>query len=527
MTQKQFETQSNRATENGFTALICRGKTEIVAGCNTLKTGSYHLTTCLWGTVDLNRFRSVSILLAVSVIFLLFFGCSTMSPKYSQPPAPIPAEWSDNSESKATGAQSYNGIADIPWQQFFLDQKLQKLIELALKNNRDLKMAALAIERSRALFQIQSNDQLPKLDANAGASFQRIPEDLSANGQAKNTQQYNIGLGLASYELDLFGRVRSLKEQALEQYLATEHARAALHISLVSQVAASYLTLAADNERLALAKATLTNQQEAYRLVKSRYDAGISTALVLNQAQTTIDTARVEIARYSTTVKQDANALALVLGSPVPPELWPGSLSENIAALKDVPAGLSSSVLLNRPDILQAESLLKSAYANIGAAEAAFFPRISLVSSIGFGSDELLGLFKGGSFAWSFAPRISLPIFDGGSNRSNLKVSEVDRDMAVARYEKAIQTAFREVADALSQRSTIDEQLSAQQSLADVSAQNHKLSQARFHNGVDNYLQVLDAQRSLYGAQQNLIAVRLTRLTNLVTLYKVLGGGKL
>jgi multidrug efflux system outer membrane protein len=276
---------------------------------------------------------------------------------------------------------------------------------------------------------------------------------------------------------------------------------------------------------LSLARKTLANQMELYKLTNSRVDAGVSSALDLYQARTSVDAARVDIARYITFVAQDENALNLVVGSKVPNDLLPQTLAEAFTALKDVAPGLPSEILLQRPDILQAEGDLKGANANIGAARAAFFPRITLVSSIGFGSDELAGLFKGDSFMWSFAPRITLPLFDAGSNQANLTVAQADRDIAVARYEKAIQSAFREVADSLAQRGTIDEQLEAQQSLTDATAESHKLSRARYDKGVDSYLQVLDSQRSLYGAQQNLIGVRLTRLTNLVTLYKVLGGG--
>lgn len=456
---------------------------------------------------------------------LCMAGCSSMSPKYSQPALPVPAEWPKTDTSRTEAAKvDQKATAEISWQEFIVDVKLQKLIALAIKNNRDLKVASLNIERSRALYQIQRNDLLPKVDATAGAGFQRIPEDLSASGKSMTVEQYNIGLGISSYELDLFGRVRSLQEQALEQYLSTEHAQRSVQISLLSQVAAAYLSLSADREHLKLARETLANQMEAYKLVKSRFDAGVSTLLALKQSQTTVDSARVDIAGFTTLVAQDQNALALVVGSPVPEELLPDSLSENLSVLKDVTPGLPSEVLLKRPDILQAESQLKAANANIGAAEAALFPRITLVSSVGFGSDELVGLFKGGAFAWSFAPRVSLPIFDGGTNKSNLKVSEVDRDIAVARYEKAIQTAFREVADALAQRATIDEQLAAQKSLADATDESYRLSQARFEKGVDSYLSVLDSQRALYGAQQNLITVRLNRLANLVTLYKTLGG---
>lgn len=469
---------------------------------------------------------SVSLCLCVSVMVLYLAGCSTMAPKYSQPAAPVPAAWPAGPAYQTTVAQPADKkVADIPWQEFFVDPQLRKVIALALENNRDLRIAALNIERSQAQYQIRRADLLPKVDATAAASFQRIPEDLSSTGRAMNVEQYSVGLGVASYELDLFGRVRSLKDQALEQFLATEQARRSLQISLVSQVAATYLTLVADRERLKLAQETLTNQRAAYQLVKSRFEAGISNALALSQAQTSVDSARVDIARYTTLVAQDENALNLVVGSPVPGDQLPATLSAAITAVKDIRPGLPSDVLLQRPDILQTEGQLKGFNANIGAAQAAFFPRITLVSSIGLGSDELSGLFKTGAFAWSFAPRISLPIFDAGSNKANLQVAEVDRDIAVAQYEKAIQTAFREVADALAQRGTIDEQLAAQQSLTDATSESYRLSQARFDQGVDNYLTVLDSQRAQYSAQQNLVSTSLARLANRVTLYKVLGGG--
>lgn len=459
--------------------------------------------------------------------FLCLAGCTTMAPKYSQPDSPVPAAFPGDPAKLAEAAKpAQKPVAEIPWREYFIDPQLTKLIALSLKDNRDLRIAVLNIERSRSLYQIRRSDLLPKVDAAAGASFQRVPADLSATGQAMRVDQYNVGLGVSSYELDLFGRVQSLKDQALELYLATEHAQKSVQISLVSQVATAYLALAADRERLLLAKATLANQRSSYDLTKSRYEAGVSSALDLNQSQTSVDAARVDIARYTTLVAQDENALTLVVGSQVPTDLLPTTLSETLTALKNVSPGLPSDVLLHRPDILQAEGELKGANANIGAARAAFFPRITLVSSIGFGSDELTGLFKGGAFAWSFAPRISLPIFDAGSNKANLTVAEVDQNIAVARYEKAIQTAFREVADVLAQLGTIDEQLAAQQSLVDATAESFRLSQARFDKGVDSYLTVLDSQRSLYGAQQSLISTRLTRLANLVNLYKVLGGGR-
>ena len=458
--------------------------------------------------------------------FLCLSGCATMAPKYKQPAAPVPVSWPNGPayrEMKAGAGEK--AVADIPWQEFFVDPHLRKLIALALENNRNLRVAALNIERSRALYQIQRSELFPKVDASAAADYQRVPAGLSITGNPETLEQYNVGLGVSSYELDLFGRVRSLKDQALEQYLATEQARRSVQISLVSQVAVGYLTLAADREHLQLAKDTLVSQQSSYQLTRSRFEAGISSALDINQAQTSVDTALVDIARFTALVAQDENALNLVVGSPAPAALIPQKLTETLTALRDVTPGLPSDVLLHRPDILQAEGQLKGANANIGAARAAFFPRITLVSSVGFGSEGLAGLFKSGSLAWNFAPQVSLPIFDAGSNRANLKVAEVDRDIAVAQYEQAIQTAFREVADALAQQGTIDEQLAAQQSLTDATSESYRLSRARYDKGVDSYLVVLDSQRSLYSAQQNLIATRLTRLAAMVTLYKVLGGG--
>ena len=458
---------------------------------------------------------------------LLFLGgCSTMAPKYTQPAAPVSAAWpSGPAYQTPAAAQPQRRVAEIPWRDYFVDEQLRKLIALGLKNNRDLRVALLNIERFQAQYQIKRADLFPKVNATAGAVFQRIPQDLSSSGKAVTVDQYNIGAGLLSYELDLFGRVRSLKDQALEQFLASDQARRSTQITLVSQIATGYLTLAADLERLKLAKDTLTSQQESYQLIARRFDAGVSSALDLQQARSTVDSARVDIARFATLVAQDENALTLLVGSPVPADLLPNALSESVTAVKDVSPGLPSDVLLRRPDILQAEELLKGANANIGAARAAYFPKITLVSSVGFSSSELSGLFKSGAFAWNVAPSVSLPIFDGGTNKANLKVAEVDRDIAVAQYEKAIQTAFREVADALAQRGTIDEQLAAQKSLTDATAERYRLSLARFEKGVDSHLNVLDSQRSLYAAQQNLIGTRFTLLTSLVTMYKVLGGG--
>ncbi len=467
--------------------------------------------------------RTIRLCLSVGVLLFLA-GCASMAPKYERPAPPVPAAWPSGPAYKDAAATG-KPVADIPWQEFFVDPQLRQVIAMALENNRDLRVAALNIERSRALYQIQRSDLFPHIDATADGNFQRIPKDFSGSGQATVVHQYSVGLGVSSYELDLFGRIRSLKDQALEQYLATQEARTSVQISLVAEVAGDWLALAADQERLKLAKDTLASQEASYQLVKSRFEAGISSALDLHQAETSVDTSRFDIARYTTAVAQDENALDLVVGTKVEARLLADSLSANLTALKDLAPGLPSEVLLRRPDILQAEDLLKGANANIGAARAAFFPRITLISSTGFGSNELAGLFTGSSFAWSFVPQVTLPIFNAGSNRANLKVAEVDRDIAVAQYEKTIQAAFREVADALAQRGTIDDQVAAQRALADATGESYRLSQARYEKGIDSYLNVLDSQRSLYTAQQNLIGVQLARLTNLVTLYKTLGGG--
>lgn len=474
----------------------------------------------------MNHRKRLASALCLSLAIFCLVGCSTKAPVYTRPAAPVPAAWPAGPAYKAASEKSGDKSVDrMPWQEFFVDAQLRQLIILALQNNRDLKLAALNIERSRALYRIRQADLLPKVDALASASFQRIPEDLSSSDKAMNVSQYTVGLGISSYELDLFGRVQSLKDQALSNYLATEQARQAVQIGLISSVAVNYLSLAADRERLHLAEETLSAQEASYKLIKRRVEVGTSSELDLRQAQTRVEGARVDIARLQSLVAQDVNALNLLVGSPVPAELLPVALSETLTSVQDISPGLSSEVLLRRPDILQAENLLKGMNANIGAARAAFFPRITLVSTLGLGSDELTGLFKSGSLAWSFVPRVSLPIFDSGSNQANLQVAEKDRDIALAQYEKAIQAAFREVVDALAQRGTIENQMAAQQSLAEATAESYRLSMARFDKGVDSYLVVLDSQRSLYGAQQGLISTRLTRLLNLVTLYKVLGGG--
>jgi multidrug efflux system outer membrane protein len=449
-------------------------------------------------------------------------GCMRQG-AYTRPAPPVPNTWPDSAATPA-GAPEAPAAAGVKWQEFFLDNRLQSVIELALGNNRDLRVAALNIEKVQALYRIQRAEQFPTVNASAAADVYRLPEKMSTTGQAQRVEQYNVSLGAAAWELDLFGRIRSLKAGVLEQYLATEQARSATQIALVAAVANSYLALAADQDNLRLAQETLKAQQASYELILRTRQAGIASDLDLRQAQSQVEAARVDIARYTGQVALDKNALDLLVGTPVAAGLLPAELGSD-RALKDIAAGLPSEVLLRRPDILLAEHQLKSAYANIGAARAAFFPRIALTAGAGLMSGDLADLFRGGATTWSFAPQVALPIFDAGARRANLKAAQVDRDIAIAEYEKAIQSAFREVSDSLSLRTRLMEQQDAQQALVDTLAETYRLSDARYKAGIDSYLSVLIAQRSLYGSQQVLVSLRLARLSNLVTLYKVLGGG--
>jgi multidrug efflux system outer membrane protein len=466
-------------------------------------------------------FRSLAIL---SIISIGLVGCS-MAPLYSRPEAPVSTSWPSGPAYMNSPSQTEApAAADLKWHEFFVGPQLQELIKLALDNNRDLRIAALNVEESRARFRIQRADLLPTVAAAGSAAAQRLPADLSPSGQTIIARNDNLGLGLSAYEIDLFGHVRSLKDQALARFLANEQARHSVQISLVAEVANNYLTLAADRERLKLAGETLSSQRASYQLIQRRFAVGASSELDLRQAQTRVDAARVDVARYTSLVAQDENRLTLVVGAQLAPELLPRSFS-SVGALRDLPPELPSEVLLRRPDVLQAELQLQAANANIGAARTAFFPRITLNTSVGTASAQLSGLFSSGSLAWSFVPQFSLPIFDYGRNKVSLTVAERERDIYLARYEKAIQSAFREVADALAQNGTVGELLQAQQSLTEASAESYRLSRARYEKGVDSYLNVLDSQRALYTSQQGLISVNLARLSNLVTLYKVLGGG--
>jgi outer membrane protein, multidrug efflux system len=462
--------------------------------------------------------------LLITLAIVCFAGC-TMAPHYARPAPPVPPEWPSGPSYKGVAdGQTDQAASDIGWREFYADERLQKVIALALTNNRDLRVATLNIQKTQALYRIQRAQLFPQVDASGGLSRQRVPANISQSGESITLSQYDVSLGVSSWELDFFGRIRSLTASALEQYLATEQARRSAQISLVAEVANVYMTRAADRESLKLARSTLEARQTTYTLIQRRFDVGIASGLDLSQAQTVLEGARVDVSTYTRQVALDENALNLLVGSPVPADLLPDDFN-TVTAPRDVSPGISSDVLLGRPDILQSENLLKAANANIGAARAAFFPRIALTAATGTSSAELSGLFRAGSSVWLFAQQIDLPIFDAGARWANLKVAQADRDIALAQYEKAIQVAFREVADALAQRGTVGDQIAAQEALVGAWANAYRLSDARYIKGIDSYLGVLDAQRSLYAAQQGLITLRLARLTNLATLYKVLGGG--
>jgi multidrug efflux system outer membrane protein len=465
--------------------------------------------------------RNLFLLLGVIVAFL---GGCTLAPEYTRPASPVPVAWPTGAAYHETkSAASAPTVAELPWREFFTDRRLQEIIGIALNNNRDLRLAALNVERARALYGIQRAELLPTVNAVGSGSQERIPADLSSTGSARTSERYGVNLGITSWEIDFFGRIRSLKDRALEEYLATDEARRGAQILLASAVAQAYLALATDREALKLVISTLETQEASYRLIKKSYDVGLASKLDLRRAQSQVDAARGDVARYTQLAAQDENALNFLVGSPLPPELLPPELG-SVSPLPEISPGLSSELLLRRPDIAAAEHRLKASNANIGVARAAFFPRISLTTFIGTASADLSGLFKGGSGTWGFAPQIAIPIFDART-WSAYDVTKVDREITVAQYEKAIQTAFREVADALAVQGTVGRQIAAQQSLVEAVTETYRLANMRYTKGIDSYLGVLDAQRSLYAVQQGLIALRLAGLANQVTLYKVLGGG--
>lgn len=443
-------------------------------------------------------------------------ACTSLAPKYERPAAPVAAVFPD---SAPRGASPVTTAAanQIAWKQYFGDARMNQLIDLSLANNRDLRVAILNIEQARAAYQIRRADILPTVSLAATGSRTPGPNDSIVSA-------YQVGLGVSAFELDLFGRVRNLSDAALAQYLATEEARKATQISLISSVANAYLALLADDELLELTRQTLAGREDSLRLTQLKFDNGVVSKLDLQQAVSLVETARVVLAQQIRQRAQDANLLVLLVGQPLP-ETLPAARTLAQTQLADLPAGLPSDLLAVRPDIRAAEQQLIAANANIGAARANFFPRISLTATAGTASNELSGLFKGGSFGWTFAPQAILPIFDYGRNTANLGSARAGRDIAVANYEKAIQVAFREVSDNLAGQATFAEQLRAQQGVAAAEADRFRLSDLRYRSGAASYLELLDAQRALFDAQRAAIQANLLRLQNQVTLYRVLGGG--
>ncbi len=482
---------------------------------------------------------------------LILAGCTNLAPPYDRPAAPVPAAL----DNVATTENASPAHAPLGWDAVVQSAQLRDVITLALQNNRDLRVAVLAIERAQAQYGVSRADRLPTVTGSTQGSRARTAADLTTAGRPQITEQYSVQLGVTSYELDFFGRVRNLNEAALQEVLRVKDSQRSVQLSLVAEVTNAWLSLAADQARLQLTQDTLRSREASYSLTERTYRLGGASGLTLAQNQTTVDSARADVAAFTSQVVRDRNALQLLVGAPIPPNLLPqvqataptpaatqmpdaqrGARATQVAApvsmLRDsalqllaVPAHIPSSVLLSRPDVMAAERSLQATYANIGAARAAFFPSISLTASLGTASNELSGLFGGGNALWSFIPQIRLPIFDGGRNQANLGVAEANQHIALAQYEKVIQIAFREAADALAERATLTDRMTAQTSLLAATERVLALSQARFKAGADNYLTVLDAQRSLFAAQQTLLSLQLAEQTNRITLYKVLGGG--
>jgi len=447
---------------------------------------------------------------------LVLAGCAAPLPERQKPNAGLPGQYPFRYEETAAAATA-KPAADLDWREFFGDERTRRLITLALLNNRDLRVAVLSIEQARALVQVRRADEWPTV--NAGVSALRQPRTSTT------PSLYTAGVQVTAWEVDLFDRVGSLGQVALAQFLASEEARKAVQISLVANVASAALALQADAELLAVTRQTLATREDSMKLVRLRVDNGVASELDLRQAESLLEAAKVALAQQERQLAQDGNALSLLLGQPVPADLPDAVPLDQTPMVADLPAGLPSDLLERRPDLRQAARALQAAEANVSAARAAFFPRITLTGSLGTASTELSGLFKAGTFAWSFAPQLLAPIFDAGRNRGNLASAQAARDIALAQYERAIQGAFREVADALAGRATYGEQLRAQKAQTTAEEVRFKLADLRYRNGVASYLDLLDAQRALFAARQAVVQTQLAQAQNLVTVYKVLGGG--
>jgi len=461
-------------------------------------------------------------ILSLVGIILFLNGCA-MIPKYTRPESPIPTVLpSEGAYMDGRSPEEVRSVTGLRWHEIFPDKNLQTVIEISLANNRDLRIAVLNVERARSLYGVKKAELFPAVSVSGAVSKSRIPADLSTTGEALIYEEDSVDLGITSWEIDLFGRIRSLKDQALQEYLGSEQAQRGAQTALISEVARVYLTLAADLENLKLARSALETQRSVYGLIRQQYDKGIANEADLRRSQTQVDAANRDIAFYTQLVTQDQNALNLLAGCSVPEDLLPSGLT-SVSPLKDISPGLSSEVLLRRPDIMAAEHQLKVAYALIGVARAAFFPRISLTTVTGTASYELSSLFSPGAKAWGLASQAAMPIFDTRTFAA-YRVSEATRKISIAQYEKTIQTAFREVSDALIAREMVNKQVAAQESIVNSAQKIYELSDQRYTQGIDSYLSVLDAQRSLYAAQQALTSLRLAKLVNQVRLYAVLGG---
>jgi multidrug efflux system outer membrane protein len=472
----------------------------------------------------MNHVRS-EMLGALCALTWLCVSCAcTLEPRYRAPALPVPDQWPMPAATTERPGVDV-AVRDIGWLDFFLDTRLQQLIGLALANNRDLRVAVLNIEQARAQYRIQRAALLPSFNASGSFTRETLPASSTYGIATPASGSFDVGLSITSYEVDLFGRVRSLTHAALEKYVAQEQARRSAQLSLIAEVANAYLTLAADRELEHLALETLESREQSLTLEYKQHETGTVSGLDLAQSQTTVEQARADAARFEGNVAQDIDALTLLVGTPIDPALLPAQFDSKTMGLTPLPAGVPSAVLLRRPDVLEAEHTLRAANADIGAARAAFFPDIVLTANLGSVSNQLSNLFKSGTGTWTFAPLMSLPIFHGGALMGGLDVAHVNEKIALAQYEKAIQSGFRDVADALALTATLNRQRAAQESLVAATSQAYKLSQRRYKVGRDSYLEVLDSQRSDYAARQGLITTRLAEQSNRVTLYKTLGGG--
>ncbi|SCW84485.1 outer membrane protein, multidrug efflux system [Sphingobium faniae] len=463
----------------------------------------------------------------ISMSLAVTLSACDMAPKYVRPELPVPIASPQGAAYPDGGAQEAIVSADTAWKDFFVDPRLVRVIDTTLANNRDLRIALANVEQARAQFKVRRADILPTVGLNGSATYQDTPpvQFPGLGGDSINTDIYSASVGISAWEIDLFGRVRNLTKAAQEQYFASIENRNAAQTALIAEVASAWMIMAADQERLRIARDLKSAFGQTLELTKARFAKGIASELEVRQAQTSYDQARADIAQATTLVAQDQNALNLLAGTTIGAEDLPEAMPQDDVALGNLPDDLPSSLLLRRPDIAAAEHQLRAANANIGAARAAFFPNISLTAAFGTMSLGLSNLFKSGSDYWSVAPSASVPIFDFGRNQGNLRYARATYDAMLATYEKSVQTGFREVADALARRGTMTDQLTAQTSLRDSARIAYTLSEARFRAGIDGFLTTLDSQRALYAAEQSLLATRLARTANMIELYRAMGGG--